>query len=58
LIQLYVNIKIYQPGCDVYVRFNIKAYIYVYAYAFTCEFRQAPNTVAVLFYYGRAEWSE
>lgn len=24
-------------------------------HAFTCEFRQAPNTVAVLFYYGRAE---
>jgi hypothetical protein len=41
-MQLYVDIKIYRPGRDVYVNFMFLHKRVYYMYTRLCEFRQAP----------------
>jgi hypothetical protein len=41
-MQIYVDIKIYRPGHDVYVRFMFLHKRVYYMYTRLCEFRQAP----------------
>jgi len=46
-MRIYVDIKIYRPGHDVYVNFMFLHKRVYYMYMRLCEFRQAPNTYII-----------